>query len=859
MADSPSSPPTPDFKSLFESAPGLYLVLTPGLRIVAVSDAYLSATMTTREAILGRHLFEVFPDNPDDPSATGVSNLRSSLQRVLKNAAPDTMAVQKYDIRRPESEGGGFEERHWSPLNWPVRRPDGGLAYIIHRVEDVTEFVRLKEKGTEQERQTEVLRGRASQMEAEIFRRAQEIQEANGKLRSANEELVRLYGKTKELEELKTQFFANVSHELRTPLALIIGPAEKLLSSASLGAGERHDLEVMLRNARTLLKHVNDLLDVSKLDAGKMKAAYAETDLARLIRLVAGHFESLAMEKKIRYTIDSPASLPTHVDADKIQRVVLNLVANAFKFTPEGGRIRCAVRSDGGRFLLEVADSGPGVPPEHRESIFERFRQLDGGSTRRFGGTGLGLSIARDFMKLHAGSIQVDVAPEGGALFTAAAPLQAPAAAEVGEPAAAAASVPDPEHFEAPRQSIQEIRSDDATDPSHAPDDAARPLVLVVEDNREMNQFIRGVLSARYRTEAAHDGVEALDAVLRLTPDLVISDFMMPGMSGDELLRRLRERRELDGVPVLMLTAKADDALRVDLLKRGAQDYLLKPFSPEELLARVDNVVAPKLLRQSLQEELRARRESEAEARGAEEQVRRLNEDLQRQAALLAAANQELEAFSYSVSHDLRAPLRSVDGFSQALLEEAGERLDEKGRDYLKRVREAAGRMGQLIESLLSLSRVTRAELLRQNVDLSDMVRRIVGELQQGDPGRRAVFQIADGARVTGDSRLLRLVLQNLLGNAWKFTGKRPTAHIEFGVQKDNGHRTFFVRDDGAGFDMTYANRLFAPFQRLHAARDFEGTGIGLATVARIVRRHGGRIWTESAPDKGATFYFTLS
>src|SRR5207247_99049 len=199
-----------DFQALFESAPGLYLVLTPALTIVAVSDAYLKATMTKREAILGRGLFDVFPDNPDDPTATGVRNLRASLDRVLGNRAPDAMAVQKYDMRRPESEGGGFEEGYWSSVNSPVFGNDGEIAYIIHRVEDATEFVRLKQAGIEQQERLEV---QTRHLEAEVFGRAQKVQEANKRLREAAEELERLYRRTRELEHMRTRFFANVSHE----------------------------------------------------------------------------------------------------------------------------------------------------------------------------------------------------------------------------------------------------------------------------------------------------------------------------------------------------------------------------------------------------------------------------------------------------------------------------------------------------------------------------------------------------------------------------------------------------------------------------------------------------------------------
>jgi PAS domain S-box-containing protein len=247
----------------------------------------------------------------------------------------------------------------------------------------------------------------------------------------------------------------------------------------------------------------------------------------------------------------------------------------------------------------------------------------------------------------------------------------------------------------------------------------------------------------------------------------------------------------------------------------------------------------------------------------AEAQIRQLNAELERRViertAQLEAANRELETFSYSVSHDLRAPLRSIDGFSQALLEDCAAQLDAQGRDYLQRIRGATQRMAELIEALLGLSRVTRAGLQRHEVDLSAMARAIAAELQRTDPSRHVEFAIADGLIVSGDARLLRVAMENLLGNAWKFTAKQPRARIEFGMQRqDDGTCAFFVRDNGAGFDMAYAEKLFGAFQRLHRASEFHGTGIGLATVQRIVHRHGGRIWAEGAVGQGATFYFTL-
>ena len=241
------------------------------------------------------------------------------------------------------------------------------------------------------------------------------------------------------------------------------------------------------------------------------------------------------------------------------------------------------------------------------------------------------------------------------------------------------------------------------------------------------------------------------------------------------------------------------------------------------------------------------------------EERRRAEQALQRRTNELDAVNKELEAFSYSVSHDLRAPLRSVDGFSQALLEDYGSKLDEEGNEFLRRVRAASQRMGQLIDDLLDLARVTRGEMNAETVDISALARSIVAEFRQNEPERQVDVVISDDLVAEGDERLLRVALENLLGNAWKYTGKNQDARIELGFVDHDGEAAYFVRDDGIGFDMTYADKLFGAFQRLHATSEFDGTGIGLATVQRIILRHGGRVWAESAVGEGATFYFTLS
>ena len=336
-----------------------------------------------------------------------------------------------------------------------------------------------------------------------------------------NVELKTLYERSKQLEQLKTQFFANVSHELRTPLALILGPVEKLLALPR-SEPERQDLELVVRNARMLLKHVNDLLEVTKLEAGKVRPDFAEVDLGVLVRRVASQFEGLARGQGTTFTVEAQGLL-AQFDADQIERAILNLLANAFKFTPAGGRIRCTLIQRGGRARLEVADSGPGVPPEQRARVFERFQQGEGDLTRRFGGTGLGLAIAKDFVELHGGSVGIADAPEGGACCFIELPLAAPEGAPVRREAA-----PSADTSLAVRQALEELH----TKVGAIAGATVRPEVLVVEDNPEMLRFVADALSDRYAVATATDGQEALEKAVATPPDLIVSDVMMPRMSG---------------------------------------------------------------------------------------------------------------------------------------------------------------------------------------------------------------------------------------------------------------------------------------------------------------------------------------
>jgi PAS domain S-box-containing protein len=427
---------------------------------------------------------------------------------------------------------------------------------------------------------------------SEIKRAREEAGATSRKLGQAHDELSRLYERTKDLDRLKNHMFAAVSHELRTPLTLILGPVHQLLAAPDLAEAARAGLQVIERNARALLHRVDDLLEVSKLDAGKARPEYAESDVARLVGFVASHFEVLAKEKHVAFAVEAPDELWAEVDPEKFRRVLLNLLSNAFKFTPDGGRVRVGVRPAGAaRFVVEVADSGPGIPAATREVVFDPFRQLEPGATRRFGGTGLGLAIAREFVALHEGTVAIDHAPEGGALFAVDLPRTAPPRAFVRP---RAVEGPDEGANQEVERAVDELRPRPAPLPAHEPRAPGAARVLVVEDNYEMNAFVAEALADEHRVASAFDGREGLTKALELRPDVIVTDMMMPEMSGEELTRAVRTHPELDGTPIVILSARTDDELRVRLLRQGAQDYLTKPFDVEELCTRVSNLVAKK-------------------------------------------------------------------------------------------------------------------------------------------------------------------------------------------------------------------------------------------------------------------------
>jgi two-component system, NtrC family, sensor kinase len=382
--------------------------------------------------------------------------------------------------------------------------------------------------------------------------------------------------------------------------------------------------------------------------------------------------------------------------------------------------------------------------------------------------------------------------------------------------------------------------------------------ILVVDENdgdlREIGAELR---HEGCEVIAARSGAEALELLSVQLVDCILLGVQSPAAPVFEICKRIKSTAEWRGIPLILHAPAEMQQAMVDGINAGADDYIFKSNDLAVLRARV----RAQLRRKQFEDENRGIRErflqKELEVVAANS-ARELAEARAAFVEELERKNTELEAFSYSVSHDLRAPLRSIDGFSQLLLEECAATLNDKGQDYLKRVRVSAQRMGNLIDDLLELSRVGRAAIHRDRIDLSVVVAAVVEELRTKDPDRKIAVRVQERLLAEADPGLMRIVFDNLLGNAWKFTAKASAARIDVEARWEAGAATYCVRDNGAGFSMEYAESLFRPFQRLHSDSDFPGTGIGLATVHRIIDRHGGRIWAESEIDRGAAFFFTL-
>lgn len=557
-----------DYRAIVQGLPGLIVVLDSELTIVEVSDAYNRATMTRRDDMLGKGMFEVFPDNPGDSTADGVNNLLTSLQRVLKSTAPDTMAVQRYDVRKPPEEGGSFEERYWTVINAPILSDDGKVRYIIHKAEDVTEFIRLKQKGLEQHRRNEDLSEQLAQVEADIFERSREVAATSALLKKHNQALEEARAAAEAANLAKSAFLATMSHEIRTPMNGVLGMTN-LLWRTPLNEKQRGYLDKIQVSGEHLLAIINDILDFSKIEAGKIQLASDDFRLADLLRdtwsLMGERADAKGLEQKT--ACDQP-DIFLRGDQFRLKQALINFLGNAVKFTDKGSvTLACRVveKTDADYLLrFEVTDTGIGITAEQQERIFNAFEQADSSSSRKYQGTGLGLAITQRIAQLMGGDTGVASCPGQGSTFWLTCRL---AKGEEAKPAPSALV--------------------EAAEAILLRDYPGRKVLVV--DDEPINRAVAGYMleDAGLTVDMAEDGQQALMKVQQSHYDIVLMDMQMPEMDGLHATQAIRALAGVENPVIIAMTANAFDDDRVRCLEAGMNDFISKPFNPEKLFEKL--------------------------------------------------------------------------------------------------------------------------------------------------------------------------------------------------------------------------------------------------------------------------------
>jgi signal transduction histidine kinase len=759
---------------------------------------------------------------PGSPAAPVRLNLADGpawpVQEVVRSGQP--VLLEDLDARFGALEVGPWPEPVARALAIPLRCERGGettavlVAGLSPRLaldEDYREFLHLLARQVA----AEVTRVRAYEEER---RRAEQLQT---------------------LDEAKTAFFSNISHELRTPLTLMLGPLEDAMADAeeALPARHRDRLALVQRSGGRLLKLVNTLLDFSRLEAGRAKAVYQATDLPHFTAELVSHFESAIRRAGLKLSMELPAlPAPVWVDREAWEKVVFNLLSNALKYTFEGG-IHVALRAEGPEAVLTVRDSGTGIPREVLPHLFERFLRVEGARARSHEGSGIGLSLVQELVTLHGGHITVDSELGEGSTFTVRVPFgQEHLPREHVRTEGAGPATPElaaPYLEEALGWLKEPARAPAASEAaSEASPEAAR--VLVVDDNADMRAYITGLLQPTFEVEAVADGTEALESLRARTPELILSDVMLPRLGGFGLLREVRAKAEWKAVPFIMLSARAGEESSVEGLEAGADDYLVKPFSARELLARV----------RSNLEMARLRREAavrEASALSLQEAVHARDD------------------FLSVASHELKTPLAALRLQTEALERTLPAEVRAQVGERFFSVRRQTQRLAGLIETMLDISLVAtgRLQLKPEPLDLAALVADGVSQQREEMARQGCSLSLESEASLPGRLDAMRMgqLVQNLLSNAIKYGAGKP---IEVRLKQVGPRARLEVVDHGIGVAAENRARIFNRFERAVPVRHYGGLGLGLWVSRQVVEAHGGAITVTDTPGGGATFTVEL-
>ncbi|MBK8170412.1 MAG: response regulator [Sandaracinaceae bacterium] len=661
---------------------------------------------------------------------------------------------------------------------------------------------------TNERRFVELVEAKA-EVEKKVEARTHELSETSARLATTLDEV-------QALDRAKTDFFSNVSHELRTPLTLLIGPLDDLIDGREPPGGTKAAVEVMHRNALRLLRLINQLLDLAKIDAGDSKLSRIQVDSSSLARTVVEPFASAARARNINLTVDAPHVVPLFVDLSWMESALSNLVANAMRFVPDGGTITLRVVDRGHDVVFQVKDNGAGILSKDIPTLFERFAQGSDMKSRS-GGTGLGLAIVQEAARLHGGETSVESAVGVGSTFSVRIPRVA-ADMESTESVEESGNHAQVQRLRRPSAAIESTapRSNTAVDRLRP----GAPLVLVVDDNEDIRTFVTDVLSAQYSVITAVNGRDGVELAARRKPDAVVSDIAMPEMDGLSLARALRANSTTRGIPLILLTARRDVNHVLEGFDAGADDYITKPFHGRELLARLDVRIRLNRLAQEM-----AHRERLA------------------QLGVLAA----------SVAHQVRNPLTSIRAGLPAVKSKLGAKLDSRSLEMFDVMIDSADRIELLTADLVNLSGGDRTSTNRckPGEGLLASVRLIS---TRAPDNVKILTAVDTTVEIEGRAGDLNQVFLNLLDNAARAVGSAGI--IDVRAQRDGNTYTVSVGDSGKGVDTAIEARIFDPFFTTRDAG--EGTGLGLSIAKQIVDMHGGTITIGRSDYGGALFKVSL-